>query len=43
MFLRLKYFYNVRKPRVLSQNDISLINYRKSMKEARRNVHIEAQ
>jgi hypothetical protein len=36
------YSYRIRKPRVLSENDLALIRYRKQLKDARRNIHIEA-
>jgi len=42
MLFRLKFLYYVRKPRILSENDLSLKEYRKSLRDARRNVHIEA-
>lgn len=36
------YYYRIRKPRVATVNSISLLNYRKELRDARRNVHIEA-
>jgi hypothetical protein len=42
MLARIRCFYHVRKPRVLSENDKSFRDYKLSMREARRQVHIEA-
>ena len=40
--LSLRSAYHVRKPRVLSENDLSYLNYKKRLREARRQVHQEA-
>ena len=43
MILRMiAYGYKIRKPRVLTDNDLSLIRYKKQLTDVRRNIHIEA-
>lgn len=34
------YGFRVRKPRVLNDNDLSLIRYKKELTEVRKNIHI---
>lgn len=42
MLLRVARGYRVPKPRVMTPNDWSLVNYRKLMRETRRRIHQEA-
>ena len=38
----LSFSYRIRKPRVFSENDLSLIRYKKELKGARRTILVEA-
>lgn len=42
MLLRLRCLYHMRRPRVATEADISFVNYRKALRQARREVHVEA-
>lgn len=42
MFYRLSFLYHTRKPRVLSEANKSYIDYTKKLREARRQVHLDA-
>jgi hypothetical protein len=42
MLFRVRAYYHVRKPRVMSENAKTLAQYRINLKNARRNIHVES-